>query len=88
MVNPLTFAGLPVIIKKPRIVELSWTARLLSWPWRPWKKFHVMPPIIPDGQIFRVAGRLLMTEATWTAIQKQLPPSDSENSLAKSRFLC
>jgi hypothetical protein len=70
--TPYTFAGMPVVVHEAKIVTRTWKERLFSRPWRPFRNFKIVPPAIPDGQVFRVVDTWHMTVVTWNNLMREL----------------
>lgn len=76
--DPQTFAGMPVVLQHPLIVQRTWKERLFTRPWQPTVRTRVIPPAIPEGQVIRVNDTWIMTVRTWDGLKRELdllPPN-------------
>lgn len=66
--------GMPVVLHDSVVeVKRSWRERLLSWPWRPWRKTKfVRNALFADGSVYVSGGRLHITREQWNTMSEHL----------------
>lgn len=70
MIGHPSFCGVSIIQSeymtetKSRVVRRSWRERILSWPWRPWRKMCVVYHEEPLPYLMRVRDDLLICHPT------------------------
>ncbi len=68
--RPMVFQGMKVIIQDDRIVERSLKERLLSLPWRPFKKQKIIKSPLEKGQVIRAGNTIVMQSDSWRKLQQ------------------
>jgi hypothetical protein len=54
------FAGMRVIVHRPRLVRRSWRERLFSLPWKPWVREKLAPAAIGPDECYRIGRDTLV----------------------------